>query len=128
MTKKTKTINEKAIIELSKVDYDNFAKGKKSYKLISWVKDELILNQIDGIRTIVISPKALAKVINLLAFFREDGLTKCDISILDSTEAQINFEFDLTTLPNVERLRLNSTYNVDLELREEPDEDEIYSH
>lgn len=128
MTKRSKTINEKAIIELAKQDYDNFSKGKKSYKLISWVKDELILNQIDGVRTIVISPKALAKVINLLAFFREDGLTKCDISILDSTEAHIDFAFDLTTLSNAERLRLNGTYNVDLELRDEPDEDEIYAH
>lgn len=127
--KKVQEIKTETITKLAQKDYDAYANKQKSYKLLNWIKDEMILCQVFNKTTLQIEPKALARIINILALIRERNLTKCDITILDGTSAQIDFKFDLTTLTNAERIRLNTTYEgVDLELVDEPEDDEIYDH
>ena len=121
-------LNSEAIIKLAQKDYAALAEGKKSYELLTWLKDELILRQIAKQNTLNIELKALTRIVNLLGFFRQDSLTKCDVSILDRALAQIKFEFDLCTLNNAERRRLNHTYNLTLEELTEDEEDETYAH
>lgn len=128
MTKSQQKINTETIQALAKKDYDCFQKGEKSYKLLNWFKDELILCQIHKKNILVIEPKALSRVVNLLGLIRERNLTKCDITILDSSEAQIKFDFDLTTLNNAERRRLNNEYDLNLEELTEEEVDETYAH
>lgn len=128
MKKATQKIDSATITALAQKDYECYTKGEKSYKLLNWFKDELILCQIHKKNILVIEPRALAKVINLLGLIRERYLTKCDITILDSSEAQISFEFDLTTLNNAERRRLNSEYNLNLEELTTDEIDETYAH
>ena len=127
MTKSQK-INTETIQALARKDYESFQKNEKSYKLLNWFKDELILCQIHKKNILVIEPKALARVVNLLSLIRERNLTKCDITILDSSEAQIKFDFDLTTLNNAERRRLNNEYDLNLEELTEEEVDETYAH
>lgn len=126
--KKVQQIKTETITKLAQKDYDAFTKKEKSYALYNWVKDELILCQIHKKNILSVEPKALARMINLLSLLRQRNLTKCNIVIQDSENAQIEFDFDLTTLSNAERIRLNSTYDLDLELQDEPIEEEIYDH
>ena len=126
---KTQKINSDAITKLAQKDYASYSKGEKSYELLSWLRDELILCQYHKKQVILIEPRALSRVVSLLGYFREKGeLTKCTVEILDSKEAQIKFEFDLTILKRVEVRRLNLEYNIHLEEPTEDKQDETYSH
>lgn len=128
MKKSQQRIDTETIVALAKKDYECFQKKEKSYKLLNWFKDELILCQVYGKKTLIIEPKALARVINILGLIRGRNLNKCIIEIVDSTEALVNFDFDLSTLDNAERRRLNNEWKLGLEEVTEDEVDRTYDH
>ena len=84
-------------------------KGKKCTNYVG-SKMRLIF-QNDGMHTIV-KFKGIIKSDIICAFFRAGGLTNVT-TILDSSDVTV-IAFDLATLPNIERVRFNSAYDVGL--------------
>ena len=129
---KIKNIDTAVIEDLNKKDYQKFQEKENSFQLYNWVKDEIILGGYFGYKGWSIAPKALARVINILASLRERNiLVKCDIKIKDATTAELIFEVDDTNLDNRERRRLNMEYaklGVNFEELEEETPDETYDH
>ena len=121
-------INSDTIIALANKDLNLYQKNEKSYLLLNWLKDELILLETEKKNTVQLSAKAFARSINILALLRERNLTKLTTEILDRNTIVINFKFDLTTLSNAERRRLNSEYDLNLEELTEDEIDETYAH
>ena len=125
----TQKIETATVLGLAEKDYSAFQKGEKSFELWSWLKDEMILCQVYKKNVLLMEPKALARIINVLGSLRERYLTKLDIQIYDSKSAQITFDFDLMTLNNAERRRLNSSYaGLNLEELVEEEPDMTYAH
>ena len=129
---KFKNIETEVIETLSKQDYEKFQQKENSYQLYSWVKDELILCQYFGYRGWNIAPKALARIVNIIASLREKNLlVMSDVRIKDTTTAELIFDVDFTTIDNRERRRLNTDYaklGVNFEELVEEKPDQTYDH
>lgn len=125
--KTTKTIND-IIITLANKDLEAYKKEEKSFELFNWLKDELILQEINNKHTIVVNAKALARIINILSAIREKNLNSLSITMDDKETCKVKFSFDLTTLSNGERRRINSLYGTSLEEMTEDEEDLTYDH
>lgn len=128
MKKEIKVLNEKAIMEMANKDYDAYQKQQKSYVLLNWLKDELVLRQVAGEKKFGLTPKSLSRTINILSLLRERNLTALDIKVADRETCIVSFELDMTTINNAERRRLNSYYNLNLEDLDEGVSDETYAH
>ena len=126
--KKSQKIETKTILALAEKDYSAFKAEQKSYQLFNWLKDELILCQVHKINCLLIEPKALSRIINILAVLRERNLNSLEINILDRENAEVIFSMDMTTINNAERRRLNSEFNLQLEELTEDRKDETYAH
>ena len=128
ITSKVQRINDDAIIALAKKDLEKYENKEKSYELLNWLKEELILRQVNGLNAFVITANAFTKCVRLLALFRENNLTELNISILDRDTIEVKFNFDLTTLRNSEKRFLNSKFDLNLEIETEDEIDRTYSH
>ena len=128
ITSKVQRINDDAIIALAKKDLEKYENKEKSYELLNWLKEELILRQVNGLNAFVITANAFTKCVRLLALFRENNLTELNISILDRDTIEVKFNFDLTTLRNSEKRFLNSKFDLNLEIETEDEIDQTYSH
>ena len=121
-------VNSETIIALAQKDLEKFQANEKSYRLINWLKDELILLEIHKKNTIQMNAKAFSRCINILALLRERNLNSLTCNIQDKDTVIITFSFDLTTLGNAERRRLNNEYDLNLEEITEDEIDETYAH
>ena len=128
ITSKVQRINDDAIIALAKKDLEKYENKEKSYELLNWLKEELILRQINGLNVFVITANAFTKCVRLLALFRENNLTELTLSILDRDTIEVKFNFDLTTLRNSEKRFLNSKFDLNLEIETENEIDQTYAH
>lgn len=127
-TEKTQNISTETITQLQAKDLEKYNKGEQSFLLYNWLKDELILCQYYKVNRLIIEPKALAKIVNSLSSIRQRNMTKCEIKIMDTKTAYIDFVFDLDTLTNAQRYNLNSQYELNLEMKTEPEPDLTYAH
>lgn len=130
MKKEIRKINEEVVIKLAKKDYDKLAKNEKSYELFSWLRDELIISETEKENVLLFTPKAFARIVNILARLRERNLDKCDVQILDRENIKLTFAFDLTTLTLYETRRVNQEYGLTIPepKQEEDEDDEIFAH
>ena len=113
---------------MAKKDLEKYENKEKSYELLNWLKEELILRQINGLNVFVITANAFTKCVRLLALFRENNLTELTLSILDRDTIEVKFNFDLTTLRNSEKRFLNSKFDLNLEIETENEIDQTYAH
>lgn len=109
------TFNEKTIFEAAQKDLDAYNKGEKSFEVMNYLKDELVINGYDEqVHYLKCSPKALNRIINPLSYLRQTLLTELIINVCDTTKAIIKFKIDMSTVSNGYRRVLNQTYNLNI--------------
>lgn len=109
-------LDEKTIFEAAQKDLDAYNKGEKSFEVMNYLKDELVINGYDEqVHYLKCSPKALNRIINPLSYLRQNLLSELIINILDTTTAVVKFKVDMTTVSNGYRRILNQRYDVNIE-------------
>ena len=128
LAKKVTEIKANTIAESAKKDLDNYRKGNYSFELNNWLRDEMILNQVNGIHTLRMDTRTLGRCRQALASIRQRIGTMMTISVNDTKECLVSFDLDLTLLTNSQRERLNREYDLNIELSTEEIIDKTYEH
>ena len=120
----------KTILELAEKDLTALQSGTKSYELLNWLREEVILRKhFKKPLQFELEARSISKIIGTLSYLREKGLlTKCDISLLDTKAVKVKFDVDMLEVNNGERYRLNAKYNAGLEEIHEEKKDVTYAH
>lgn len=110
------TLDEQTIIKSAQQDLDAYNKGEKSFEVMNYLKEELIINGYDEqTHYLKCSPKALNRIINPLSYLRQNLLSELVINILDTQTSVIKFKVDMSTVSNGYRRILNQNYGLNIE-------------
>ena len=106
-------LDETKILDAVQKDLDAYNKGEKSFELMNYLKDELVITGYDEQdHYIKCSTKVFAKTVNALSYMRQTLLSDLVIKIFDTTSTVIKFRVDMNNVSNGYRRVLNQTYGL----------------